>query len=319
MLTVAETPINGTSSDADIPAPRLYIASAAAEKKAATFWQHRFDKYRALEPTELASEVITITPELAEWLLTYRNSHNRPLMQARVQHFADIIERGEWLLTSQGISFSRDGRLNNGQHRLSGILRSGRGVPILCTFGEVEKAFLVIDQSRGRTAGDALHLDGWTNGNAMAAAARVIYTLEQENTAAPKMTTTQVVEFINSKHRDLALSVSPARQAYGKFKRASLGGLTATHYWIGLNTSMPASKLDEFWSAFVSGENLPPRSPILQIRDGIAAGTYAMGRHSSGRPVRLVAVIVLAWNAWLQRRTPRKIDWAPNQLFPEVE
>lgn len=294
--------------------PRLFIASASEEKKAELFWTHRFNKYRALKATELASEVIQITPELAEWLITYRNSHNRPVRKTRVETFRRIIESGRWQLLSQGISFRKDGTLNNGQHRLHAIMAAGRAVPVMCVFGESDNAFGVIDTQSPRSAGDCISIEGIPAGAGLAASARIVMSFNAKARNG-LFDNSDVIEFTHSNPDFTELEPrSVTNQARAKFKRCSFGGIHAAYYLIAKNTVRDAGEVSRFWDHLINGA--PAKSSIHLLRDAFLRGEMRGGQAGG---LRVAVCIIIAWNAWVKKRTPRKIDWNRSDPLPVVE
>ena len=68
-------------------------------------------------------EVVTVTPEMAErWLSN--NPLNRQIRAEHVEELAERIRRGEWK-PNPPVEVFDTGRLWNGQHRLSAIVRTG--------------------------------------------------------------------------------------------------------------------------------------------------------------------------------------------------
>lgn len=98
-----------------------------------------------------------ITPEIAKaWLL--KNSHNRPIVKKRVETFAKDIRTGNWQQTHQGIAFSSDGVLLDGQHRLMAVIAAGTAVKMNVTQNLPAKSQEVIDGVTPRSIGDILTL-----------------------------------------------------------------------------------------------------------------------------------------------------------------
>ena len=69
-----------------------------------------------------------VTPEMAAaWLSD--NPHNRPLDEARVAEYAERMRSGGWVERVKGgsrpIEVLDTGRLLNGQHRLTAVIRAG--------------------------------------------------------------------------------------------------------------------------------------------------------------------------------------------------
>lgn len=104
-------------------------------------------------------EVLQITPQLAAEMLR-NNERNRAIRRTSVEALKAAFQRGEYVTTHQGVAFSSDGRLLDGQHRLTAIseLRDGR-FPMVVTTGLDDAAFVAIDVGLRRTAADVLGHD----------------------------------------------------------------------------------------------------------------------------------------------------------------
>lgn len=107
----------------------------------------------------MKSELINVTPQMASnWLS--QNINNRPLRRSMVDGLKAAFQRGEYITTHQGIAFSENGELLDGQHRLTAIseMRDG-SFPMLVSSGVDENSFSVMDIGVKRTQADALRLD----------------------------------------------------------------------------------------------------------------------------------------------------------------
>ncbi len=74
-----------------------------------------------MQQTQIASNVQTITPNLAKVWLT-RNTHNRPMSAAVVKKYTKYMLEGQWRLNGEAIIFADDGSLMSGQHRLQACI-----------------------------------------------------------------------------------------------------------------------------------------------------------------------------------------------------
>jgi hypothetical protein len=111
------------------------------------------------DDSELYSRNIDVTPELAfQWL--EGNTHNRPISQAKVDHFVRLMRAGLWQLSSQGIAFDTSGLLIDGQHRLWAVIEAGVTVRMHVSFNASPKTRWVLDTSPGRSNQDVLNLTG---------------------------------------------------------------------------------------------------------------------------------------------------------------
>lgn len=107
----------------------------------------------------MKTEIMQVTPRLCrEWLKT--NTRNRPIRPTHVERLRASFERGEYVMTHQGVAFCDDGTIADGQHRLTAIslLPDNHSFPMLVSHGlSHEAAFPVIDIVMAtRSVGDVL-------------------------------------------------------------------------------------------------------------------------------------------------------------------
>ena len=110
------------------------------------------------------SVVVTgITPELARQWLNASNKNNRNIDWKRVDDYASIMEKGEFLVTNDAIGFDINNRLFNGQHRLWAIVKSGVTVDQVVMHNANPDVFKVADQGKRRTNAQTLSTMGYDN------------------------------------------------------------------------------------------------------------------------------------------------------------
>lgn len=140
----------------------------------------------------METKLTRITPPIArEWLK--RNISNRPFRESVAAGYVAAYQRGEYVLTHQGIAFDVKGNLIDGQHRLTAIasmpehfsieMNVSRGLPV--------EAFEAIDIGLKRTNSDVLRVP-----NQLAAAARFMASIveTQKYTITPPL----LVPYINA-------------------------------------------------------------------------------------------------------------------------
>jgi len=106
------------------------------------------------------SVVIDMTPELASAFLTECNTHNRKVVESHVERLGREMKSGRWQLTHQGIAFSVNHVLLDGQHRLWAVLMSDATVPMRVFFNEPPESLAAIDSIRPRTNDEIISLAG---------------------------------------------------------------------------------------------------------------------------------------------------------------
>ena len=82
----------------------------------------------------LSVEVEIISPEEAQAYLT-NNAKHRKIKDKKVDAYMKEMVDGKWRLNGKVIIFDSNGRLLNGQHRLSAVIKSGVSLTTLVVRG----------------------------------------------------------------------------------------------------------------------------------------------------------------------------------------
>lgn len=123
---------------------------------------------------------VMLTPADASHLME-KSSGNRLLSPRRVNALAQSITRGEWQFDGNPIRLTSDGRLIDGQHRLSAIIQAKQAVPVLILHGLSDESQLVIDSGRPRSFADYLRMRGVPSVHRTAAAVRLLANIDSGN------------------------------------------------------------------------------------------------------------------------------------------
>jgi len=102
--------------------------------------------------------VAYVTPQLAKKWLDECNGFNRPIKQDVVDMYVRQIKSGLWRRTHQGIAFTDEKRLLDGQHRLMAIVSTNVTVPMLIFIDEPKENFEFIDCGRNRSNLDTVRM-----------------------------------------------------------------------------------------------------------------------------------------------------------------
>lgn len=102
---------------------------------------------------QLSTSVETITPEIAKVYLSM-NGANRPFKPRTVDFYADQMKRGLWKENGEAICFTSDGKLADGQHRLSAVIKSGCTIRFVVVRGCEEGSFATYDSGVNRRSSD---------------------------------------------------------------------------------------------------------------------------------------------------------------------
>jgi hypothetical protein len=202
----------------------------------------------------------TVTPEMAEDYLTH-NTRNRKIVAAHVDAIARDIRAGNWMMNAQPICFARDGRLLNGQHRLSAVLQAGEAIEVPVMRGLPEEAYATYDihAKKGPQLGAAL--DNFGDKPLVAAAAVLLWKRELKPSGIrnAKPTPSEVMKIVEQHPRLLELRTFGRKMI--EFGRGSV--LTYAAYCIERDDPELGRV---FLERFETGADLPRGHLILELR-----------------------------------------------------
>ncbi len=113
--------------------------------------------------TNLTVELVRITPKIAKNYLRY-NPKNRLISENHLTFLTNEMKQDRWKENGESICFDINGNLNNGQHRLTSIIRSGKSYNIPIVRGVDPMCMATYDTGKNRTAADVLLMNGFKNG-----------------------------------------------------------------------------------------------------------------------------------------------------------
>jgi hypothetical protein len=122
-------------------------------------------------------KIVTITPEMAEKMLS-KNTSNRKQSKVTVTKYAKDITLGNWILNGESIKFTKDGSLIDGQHRLMAIVKAG--VPVQSYIidnldsSQKEQIFSTVDQGKVRSIGDVFSCEKIRNAQAIGVCTKLL-------------------------------------------------------------------------------------------------------------------------------------------------
>ena len=122
----------------------------------------------------LRTEIVHLTPEIAEtWKLKNINNF-RAIQRATVERYANEMRSGNWQLNGEPITFYKDGTLANGQHRIEAVILSGMAIDTVVVYG-VENDIKVYDSGYIRSKIQIARAMGMKANNPKLATAAFIY------------------------------------------------------------------------------------------------------------------------------------------------
>ena len=136
----------------------------------------------------------TIDPTMAASLLGNLDPQQRPLIRSYVTALAGDMKAGRWYLSPDPITFTDEGMLINGQHRLRAVVQSGIAQPFMVSRGWAAEAYQVIDAGRRRSLITRCPQD-WMRRSFAIAAVRMAMMGSQVNQMNLRPSDTALVEF----------------------------------------------------------------------------------------------------------------------------
>lgn len=243
----------------------------------------------------------------AEWLT--RNENNRTVRLKHVNTLASDMRNGAWVVTGEAIKFSRDGRLLDGQHRLSAVVQSGVTVKMLVVTDLADAAQDRMDTGARRTAADMLHLNGFANAALLATAAKWIHLYDNDLLYVDhkmQACTNADIEACIARYGDLLLEVVSRSAGLRKSVDMAPGSLAATFF---ICARVDRGAADEFFARLGDGIGLPAGSPILALRNRLRE---IKGNRQRFGFVAELSMTLRAWNAWRSRKPMASIPVLKN-------
>lgn len=284
----------------------------------ATLFKQRAQATHNLDPTEATlqawlqrgrSEVFSVvadlTPDLAAKLLA-RNPANRPIRERgqtrSVEAYAAAMRRGEWVLNGQTLSISKDGLLNDGQHRCSAVIEAGVPVAALLTFGVDRDSRHTVDQGAARTPGQILAMRGEKNYNQLASAAHFLWCYRSGLPFSYRPSNDQMIDVVEG-NPGLGEAVTDAALLAKSFRIS--GGYLAGAYF--LCRELNRGVADDLLRKTQTGIGiLNEREPVNKLRKRY---TDHLSKTNLIQGPEVAALFIKAFNATIRGRTLQALMW----------
>ncbi|WP_234440540.1 hypothetical protein [Streptomyces rimosus] len=267
----------------------------------------------------IKAKIETVTPERAQKWLSENNRGNRQLSTGHVASLARALERNEWRVHHQGIAFTTEGRLLDGQHRLAAIVQARKSAEIMVARGVDPATFSVMDTGKRRTARDLLHLEGEKRAQQLAAALRGLFLYRR----APKAGWLGPSASLSHDQLRNLLNENPGirsalEKGFSLNREVRLSITAAAVGWHVTSTDRPDINQDDWYEGLATGANLKRNDPRLVLRNTMFA--LRQGRSSRKRDDSRehLAYYLKAWNAWAEGRSIKLLRRNAGEALPLV-
>jgi hypothetical protein len=262
---------------------------------------------------------VDVTPALAETWLSM-NKGNRKLREFRVRRYAHEMAKGEWLPSCQGIGFSIEGRLIDGQHRLAAVVRSGVTVPMLVVPSLAEELLDRVDVGANRSLGDLVELGNSTSwGRAVGVAARLHsnYVLRRNTSSSRPLTPHEILGVVAEHPGLMDTAETYAKRVQDSSCPLSLGRCVFLFY--NMTTGADADKADAFIDGLIDGTGLVRGAPVHRLRERLLTSRTSRGEiKRKMSEAEQLALSIKAWRLHVQGEAVSHLLWARNagEAFP---
>lgn len=273
-------------------------------------------------PSDVA-RVYTISPQLAQHILTNLNHSNRRPSSEKIHEYVAAMQAKLWPVTGAALVFGKAGFLIDGQHRLLACVRSGKPLTTFIAFNIHDGAFAMMDLGRKRSNRDMFYTSGVPNSSAACSASRWLMIHESNPLSrSESYTNPQIhgyyVEKLNSPlfHEIVALAIEIERAT----KQLAPSGRRRNYLPVGCTAAyllLFAQKNRKQAMAFAQQLLLGTghgRAYIKVIRERMDANGGRLNETLRN------ALIVQTWNAYRADIRPSKaiFTWSMDSDFPEI-
>jgi hypothetical protein len=261
------------------------------------------------EPPE-NSRILTVTPELAQWILENINTNNRRQRPGKIKAWAAVMAAGDWLLTGDTIKFGKSGALIDGQNRLAACFRGGVPFRTYAAFGIEDRAFNVIDTNSVRSNADTFKMAGVEYDRIVAHAVRWLMIYDGDPLDRSRSIPNTELWDYYQKHVDAEQMRRAARHAYN-IKGLPHSALAA-HLYLFYHKNAKATKA---FATDLEGYQRGGKKLIDRIAD---LRKQAMGRlHET----QVNALFILTWRAYRDNKTvtAKTFKWTETNEYPAID
>lgn len=283
------------------------------------------DDILAEHPAPIILGRVLVTPQMAQAILE-RNQPTprapwpmRPIRRADLSVWTNRLRTGRFRLTHQGIALDSDGRLQDGQHRLTAIAETGIAGEMMVSAGWPPDNYTVHDTGRRRTAGQALQHHGAQYANTTASAVRLIHLYEVWDAAMIEHSHERVDnDVIADVWAKLDADILGWAVNVGNALRREIGcGLTGpTAALYAIRSRVDDDRVQAFADGLVRGVEPVDGDPVYVLRRQLTRVASGVTRKLSA--AEQMALVIKSWNAYAQQRTSAHLMVRSGSPMPAV-
>ncbi len=261
-----------------------------------------------------------VTPEEAAQLLD-NGGPNRKLNESQVERFVTDMLAGNWRSaeTTETIKLGPRGSLEDGQHRLAAVVKSGRAQMFWIARGVPAAAIEMVDTGRSRSFSDVLTMGGENSSQSRRVAATLKWIWHYEHDSA--LTSGRAVSHAELKR---TLEEHPGvEDAVAKaYESRDITPQSIVAFVYTLAREKKPRKADEWLDAIQEGADIGRNHPAFVLRRKFRRGDSASGTHQMRGPYA-AALLIKSWNAFINNEEVSTLEWRPKgnkeEEFPKIQ
>lgn len=250
-----------------------------------------------------------ITPTAAAHLLEHYNTDNRKILPSAVERYKLAILSGQWHMTHQGLAIDTRGILQDGQHRLSGVVEAGDidedvKVPFAVFVGMPVENFKAIDEGRLRNAGQMFAKGGAKNSAVLVSCLRLVTAYRSESPREfmrQKLSTVAAYEILST---DPDRFQEAADWGVKHFRRTKItnGPLAAIHYLLKKTNGDD----NPYVTAFLEGLvwNRKHNTELILPDDDPRRVLLSRFNNTRPAPIETLFILIHGWNNLVRGHHP---------------
>lgn len=264
----------------------------------------------------LDMQKVKITSAKAQHMLDSLAGPNRRISEHRVLQYQADMENGRWHFDGMPIRISTDGKLLDGQHRLSALANTvpETEIEFVVIRGLAPDSQLVMDQGGARTAAQQLSLKGVKDPGVVASMTKTYLDWSRDrlfhSSTRAATTKPEAVEWA-LEHSDLLEKV------FGTdFRRVDAPGSVVGAFALATVQFAPA-RAHKFLHQLATGTGFGEGDPILALDRRLRAIRKTNVKVSQRE---YLAYFIRAWNAWVSGNhlTKIQIGKLTEESFPHI-
>lgn len=260
----------------------------------------------------VSTKIQIITPQMAEeWLKG--KIHNRPLRENICFKYAELIEKGRFRLTHQGIAFDEEGRLIDGQHRLQGISLSRIPTQMMVTTGLPLEVMRYVDTGQGRNVRDNIAIATGKTPDAHRVKVAMAILRMSSNRRKTKITADEVEDILREHAEALDFVMPLAKCGKPGISVAWLSAVFMRAYYAVARRGRLTDLLSFLISGYMEDDD-PCKRIAVRLRDYLIDGTGSA--ESKTQPTAAYMRVERTVRAYLEGEGLMKLCLATEEQFP---